>query len=478
MVFLKLAKDSVIYGGADFFSKLIAFLAFPLIAAALSPRAFGALELIGTATALLGLVMNCGLNNSVQRFYWDKDSLESERSVIVSSGFAAQMFFGVVAVCAGLLALPFIYPELKKAQLPLSWLAIVAALLLMVLSQWNQYALDVMRLHFAPWRFFVVSTISRGVSAVAGLLVVVLLGWGIDGLLAAQAIVVAAVLPLAIFLIRKDITLKIDRGWIKELVGFGYPFIFASIAYWLFGSIDRWMLASMSSVEEVGIYSVAFRFASIVIFVSAAFGQAWSPVAVKIQADSPDEYRKVYADVLLLLLFCMFLVGGGVSLFSGEIIYLIMPSEYAASAVPLAILSFGIVFQATQQITAVGISLEKKTFLFARSAWLTAVINIIGNYFLIPLYGATGAAIATLFSYIILTLSYLYFTQRLHPLPLSTKRLGWLIFLGTLVFIVAVYCNDAGFRWQTVFLKFALAAGCILMALPALPVKYPIFWRN
>jgi O-antigen/teichoic acid export membrane protein len=469
-VFRNLVKDSAIYGGADFFSKVIAFFTFPLIAAALSPRAFGALELIGTTTALLGLAMNCGLNNSVQRYYWDKDTAEKQRPVIVSSGLAAQILFGIITTIVGFLILPIIYPEVQKAQLPLTWIALVAAVLLMVFSQWNQYALDVMRLHFAPWRFFVLSMLSRGFSAVAGLLVVVVYGWGVDGLLVAQAFVVAAVLPLAIFLIRKDITLGIDYTWTRELVGFGYPFIFAGIAYWLFGSIDRWMLASMSSVEEVGIYSVAFRFATVVVFVSAAFGQAWSPVAIKIRTDNPENYRTIYANVLLLLLFVMFLIGGGLSLFSGEIIYLIMPASYADSAVPLAILCFGIVFQATQQVTAVGISLEKKTFLFARLAWLTALVNIIGNLLLIPLYGATGAAIATLISFLVLTSSYLYFTQRLHPLPISKRRLAWLLFLGALVFAVSVYWNDVGFTWNVLSLKLAFAACCIFMAFPALPV--------
>jgi O-antigen/teichoic acid export membrane protein len=128
------------------------------------------------------------------------------------------------------------------------------------------------------------------------------------------------------------------------------------------------------------------------------------------------------------------------------------------------------VFQATQQVTAVGISLEKKTFLFARLAWLTALVNIIGNLLLIPLYGATGAAIATLISFLVLTSSYLYFTQRLHSLPISKRRLAWLLFLGALVFAVSVYWNDVGFTWNVLSLKLAFAACCIFMALPALPV--------
>ena len=82
MIFRRLAKDSVIYGGADFLTKLFSFFTFPIIAAVLSPKIFGTLELILTSTALLGLIMNCGLNNSVQRFYWDKNTTKTTNQLL------------------------------------------------------------------------------------------------------------------------------------------------------------------------------------------------------------------------------------------------------------------------------------------------------------------------------------------------------------------------------------------------------------
>ena len=69
--------------------------------------------------------------------------------------------------------------------------------------------------------------------------------------------------------------------WIKKLIIYGYPFIFSGLAYWIFGSIDRWMLAYLTDIKEVGIYSVAFRFSMIPMFLANAFGQAWSPLAIK-----------------------------------------------------------------------------------------------------------------------------------------------------------------------------------------------------
>lgn len=472
MIWRRLAKDSAIYGGADFLTKLISFFFFPLIAAALSPSAFGAVELITTATALLGLGVNCGLNNAVQRFYWDADTTEAMRPAIVTSGLYAQVVFAIIAVTAGLLAIPWVMPLVKKSELPLTWIALVSALLIMALSQWSQYALDVLRLHFTPWRFLIFSLVSRVVSIGFGLGAVVLLGLGIDGLLGAQALVLLLIVPLALWMIRKDFRPgDFDRKWLIELVQFGYPFIYSGIAFWLLTSIDRWMLASMASVKEVGIYSVALRFSTVVMFVSAAFGQAWSPVAVKITADHPEKYRAIFGQVLLLILFVMLAVGGSIALFAGELILLIMPPEYIASALPLVILCFCIVLQSTQQVTAIGISLERKTYAFARMGWISAGVNFIGNWFLIPTYGAAGAAWATLISSGVLTAGYLYYTQQLHPLHLQWKRLAALSGIGIFVCVASVVFLAVQFDGIVIIIK--IVTGCLLLVLGwhLIPIK-------
>lgn len=467
----RLVKDSAIYGGADLACKVISFFTFPIIAAALSPKAFGALELLATSTALLGLLMNCGLNNSLQRFYWDKDTTEQLRPVLVSTGFATQVVFGAVAFAAGLMALPWALSEANKANLPLGWIALLASLCLMIFTQWLQYVLDVVRLHFAPWKFLVLSLLCGVLGIGLGTLVVVYWRGGVDGLLSVQAFVAALVLPLALWMVRKDLTLKLDPDRARQLVGFGYPFIFAGLAYWLFGSMDRWMLARMSSIEETGIFSVAFRFASVVFFVSTAFAQAWSPAAIKMRTDHPETYKTIYAQVMLLLLFIMLVAGGGVALFAGELIAVFMPKAYAASAAPLSILCFGVVLHATQQVTALGISIENKTYIFARLAWITALFNLALNWLLIPSYGAIGAACATSISYLILTSSYLYITQRIHPLPIPWKRLLLLLILGASVATVSIGCIATSFEWNVVIYKALFACLCMAVAWISLPVK-------
>jgi O-antigen/teichoic acid export membrane protein len=446
MVFRQLARDSAIYGGSDFVFKLIAFWTFPLIAAALTPRAFGALELLLTATALLGMLANCGLNNSLQRFYWDAQTELHTRPILVSSGLATLVFFTLVAAfIVGIAMLLFTRWSDAESAL-LGWSGLLASLVLMVAGQLVQYLLDVTRLHMAPWHFAGIAMASRVMTAFAGVVAVVWFAGGLDGLLVAQAVVMVLTIPLALYVVRSDLTLRVDMAIVRKLVQFGHPFIYAGLAFWLFSSMDRWMLASLSSIEEVGIYSVANRFASVVLFVSMAFGQAWSPIAIKIRAEHPHSYRTLYVNILLALMWAMTLLGGSIALFAPEIVVWMMPAEYHGAGLVLAILTLGLILQSTMQVTAVGISIETKTYLFARLSWAATALNFLLNLVMIPTLGALGAAVATSLTYLFLTGAYLYFTQKLHPLPLPWSQiLGFAaLWLAITASLIGMQLKDMG----------------------------------
>lgn len=472
MVFRSLARDSAIYGGADFASKVVVFLSFPLIATAISPTEFGALELILTGTALLGIVTNCGLNNALHRFYWDPQIAPEQRPTLVSSGLAAQATFLLVAAILALLVLAGYCDRLSEWLPPLGLVGMVAAIVLMVANQLVQYLLDVIRLQMAPWRFLGVALVSRVLTAIAGVLAVTWLALGINGLVAAQALTAMLAVPLALYCVRRDIEWRFDPKLAGLLVRFGHPFIYAGLAFWLFGSIDRWLLAAMSTVEEVGIYSVAFRFATVMLFLTMAFGQAWSPVAIKFRADHPQTYRQLYANVLIALSSGMLVIGSAIALFSKEMMALLMPDEYQEAALPLSALSLGLVLQASMQVTALGISLENKPHLFAKLSWLAAGLNLLLNVALIPSLGALGAAVATSLSYLFLTSSYLYYTQRLHPLPVPWRKI---LVLTALWLILAAFLAGS---WLGNPLASSLAWRLVLMLICLLVCASLIPWRR
>lgn len=467
---MKFIKSVAIYGGADFVSKIIAFLTFPVLAKALNPAAFGLLELAFTLVSIFGLFVGCGINGAAQRYYWEGDTSPERQRDVISTGLYIQVGLGL---CFLLLYLFGYYLAVEQFGLvsPLGVWGGLACVLLILTGQWVQYLQDTTRLHFSPWSFFSVALTSKGLTSILGVCAVLYFGAGVPGLLIAQVCSMVLVMPLGLYLVRRDVGLVFDKQLAVEMLRFGYPFIFVGLAYWVFGAIDRWMLTLMSSVEDTGIFSVASRFASILLFVSMAFGQAWSPFALKLKHDKPEGYREVYYLVLNALILCMGFLAFALSVFSKEIVQLTVGDTYVGAVLPFVILVFGVALQAATQVTAIGISLERKTHLFARLSWAAVALCAGLNYFLIPLWGGVGAAWSTFVVYLFLSSSYLYFTQRLHPLPIVWPRLIVAVICFMMMFAVSLllYLNFAA--WQYLVVKFLLVFGFLAFIIVVSPVK-------
>lgn len=400
----------------------------------------------------MGMLIQCGMSNSVHRFYWDEKLNPEDQPTLVSSAFSIQLIIGILVLIVGFGTL-LIFPSFFLFSFEaISWIAIAAAITLMVFKIWFVYILDVTRLHLAPFRFLSISLASKVTSSVLACFAVVYLGWGLDGFVSVQAVVMVSIFPLACWLIKKDLTFKISKYWCEETFKFGYPFIFAGIAFWLLGTVDRWMLTAFTSLEEVSIYSVAFRFSSIILFITTAFGMAWGPVAIKIKSENPTSYKKFYADLLGVFLYVILLFASVVGLFSGEIIKFLMSEDYRKSACALIFLSFGVGLYGTQQITAMGISIEKKTNLFSQIAWASLILNIVLNYFLIQYFGASGASFATLICYLFITSAYLFYSEKLHKIPFKKSRLLILLILGSSIILVSIlFCiNDFSIEYALI----------------------------
>lgn len=433
-----LVKDTSIYGMIDFIFKFVNIAIFPIIAHYLSVSEFGVFALATTLASLIAVTFNCGLTNAVQRYYTDPVTREEEQPQFVVTGLLTlvvlSLFIGGISLFVTYVFKEDIY---NNCQLP--WILILLAIIGTLPTQIFQFSVDLMRLHFRPWKFALFSALQNTISVTLSLIFVTRYQWGISGYLLGVVVASMAVAPLSLWSIRRSLVWSFSWNKCKKLVSFGYPFIFAGIAYWIFGSMDRWMLAELSTTEEVGIYSTAFRIATIIIFINTAFGQAWSPHALMLYRSRPD-YRTLYSNFFTMWFFFLTITATGLSLFSVEALRILMPQEYWSASQVVPYITFGMVLFGTTQITAIGISLEKKTYHFSISTWITAVVNFILNLYLIPIFGPRGAAFATFIAYGILTTYYLICTQAIHPLPLEYRKLFWclVIFFGSLVFSVWV----------------------------------------
>lgn len=463
MALNRLGRDVAVYGGADLAFRLAQFVALPVYAYHLSVADFGILALLTVSATLLGMLVNLGVSNAVQRFYFDVGTVAAERPLLVSSGLAQLLLTGALVVGASFLTLHGLRDEIDAAY-GIAWPLIAMALLTVLPDQVAQYCLDALRLQFAPVRFVAVAMVKNLLGVLLGLWFLLVEDMGVAGLLLGPLLAAAAAAPLGLVMIRRDLVARIDLAVVRRVFHFGYPYVLAGAAYWVFGSMDRWMLIELSDVEQVGLFSIAFKFATLLTFLITAFGQAWSPIAYKLAAEEP-RYREYFARILSLWFLGLAWLGLALALFAPEIMRLLTPSAYWPATPMLAIAAAGVVLYGTTLVTAMGISLEKKTLLLSAAAWAAALVNLAVNLVLIPRFGGIGAAVATFLSYAVLTGAMLWWSQRLHPLPLEWGKLAFCAAIVALALLAAAGPPIEGAAG--IALRLALLAAVALAAIPA-----------
>lgn len=457
----RLAKDVAVYGAGDLVFKFAAFAAFPIYANLFSVAQFGVLTLVTTLAGLIGIVLTLGMNNAIQRYYLDPDMLVEQRPVLVSTGLTVLVVWSLLVTVA-LLTTFYLLRDVVDQRYDIQWPFIALALSANLPSLVITYCLDVLRLHFSPWWFSLLSGLKNLSGVLIGLFLIIALDQGLLGFFMGQALAFALVAPLGLWLIRGDLKWRFDSRLAREVVSFGYPFIFVGIAYWLSGSMDRWMLSEFSDNTEVGLYSIAYKFAGVLTFVTAAFAQAWAPFAIKLYAEDPD-YRSKISRIFSYWFFGLAFIGTLVSLFGHEVLRLTTPEPYWPAATILGVLAMSVVLLGTTQFTALGISLSRRSKLLSVAAWANAVVNFGLNLVLIPRLGALGAAVATFVSYTVLTGLYLYWTQKLHSLPIEHKKL--LFSLGIVVSVPFLAGLLNSFEWGFWLVVAKMSVACLVLFL-------------
>jgi O-antigen/teichoic acid export membrane protein len=177
-----------------------------------------------------------------------------------------------------------------------------------------------------------------------------------------------------------------------------FPLGMATILTLMFHNFDTVMLAGMTSVEELGRYSAAYKVLFAIFSAYYLFTQSLYPKLAAMKAETTRQlFGKVICGVALL--------GSGVALalatWDSALLRIIYGSDLNASHL-LRILSLAVPMDfcaAFMGIVCVSRGFDRVVLKCAGAA---AITDILANLWLIPRFGATGAAWSTLISYVIL----------------------------------------------------------------------------
>ena len=212
---------------------------------------------------------------------------------------------------------------------------------------------------------------------------------------------------LTVFLIyfwntRKDclpaLTSVIDRNKQLQMIRYAIPLIGSGVAFWGLTAMDRVFLRSLSTFEELGIYSISVSFAGAALVFQAIFSTVWAPVVYKWAAEGvdPSRIKKVIEFVVLFVVLIWSLAG----VFSWLLLIVLPPNYERVQYVLLAAMAYPLLYTLSEA-TGVGIGIKRKTMFSLLATVSALLVNAIANWLLISSYGAAGAAIGSAIAFLV-----------------------------------------------------------------------------
>jgi len=435
-----LGKETGVYGLSTVLARFLNFLLVPFYTYCLAPAEYGVVSALFSYVAFFNIVYLYGMDQAYLRFAAQKGETAGEafstpvRAVAVSSAVISAVLWlgsgtiaalcgigrensGLVSCCAAMLALDAV------CAVPFARL----------------------RLEHKAWRFVGVRTAGIIVNVAANIILLAHFRAGAKGVFIAGVIASAATLLFLLPEIKSAFSGGFSRELFKQMKKFGWPFLPSGLAAMVVQVADRPIVLFMAGAAAAGVYQANYRLGIFMMLVAGMFDQAWRPFFLE-RAKNPGA-QEVFARVLTYFALAGTFITLAVSFFIKDIVafsffgyHLIHPAYWGGlNIVPVILASylfygFYINFMAAPVISGVTKPL----------VWITAAgaaVNVAANLVLIKPYGITGAAFATLASYLAMAFLLFAAAKKSYPVPYEYGKLARILFSACAAWVCCVLSN-------------------------------------
>lgn len=201
----------------------------------------------------------------------------------------------------------------------------------------------------------------------------------------------------------------------KQLLKESYNFILSGLMVSIYGSTDRFMLKQMIGEESVGYYATALTLCNMWVFVLSAIIDSLTPPIMQAHNENIDTYNKRNKQLYMIVFYISVFVSICFMIFGKLAIRILYGEAYIGAAMPLSIITWYTAFSYLGVARNAWIVCEHKQ-LYLKYLYLGAAItNVLINVVLIPRWGASGAAMASLLTQINTILVFPAFIKDLRP---------------------------------------------------------------
>ncbi len=449
--FAGLAKSSLIYSFGGFGGTIVGVFLIPVYTRVFSPEEYGVAELVGTTVLFLNLFLLSGLDSATGRYYADTQE-DQDRRLTASTAFMFLAAFSI-AVAVFILCLSADTSVLLFGKTHYSTLVMVAAAGLPFYLIFS-FCQNLLKFRFQPMAYIVAGTGCFMLQISLTIYLVAISKSGLLGIYIANLIAFAIFSVIGYWLTRQSYSLIFSVKRLRELLSFGIPLVPLALAHYVMSYSGRFILKYYSDLHEVGLYGIGCRLASVISLLVFGFQNAWGPFvyATYKDKDAKQIFSKAY-DYLSTVVCVVILL---LSLFAEEMLSIFATEPYRAAYKIFPLIGGSIVAYTFGAYFSVGIGIAKKNIHMTWAGSVAAVIHLILNGALIPSMGMTGAALATLLSFVLLGAILMRISQKYYPIPYRLKsNVAMYVVAGSLILFTYTFLPcDLSFRSISIKLSF------------------------
>jgi O-antigen/teichoic acid export membrane protein len=437
-------RQSSIYMAGDFLRRALSVILLPFYTHHLSTSDYGTIELLD----LFILVANVSLGGlaigeAMVRIYYEERE-ENQARVVSTALWSITAISAVMAGVGIALAAP---ASLLLFHKPGYENLIRMSFLAMFCGNIVETGLMYQRLKQRAGFFVLLSGGLLALNAGLNIYYIGFAKWGLRGFFWAKLICAALGAVVLLFGIVREVHWSFRRDLAARIMRFGAPLILSGFSVFIIHYSDRFFLDRYSTLAEIGIYAVAYKFGFLIgNLIQAPFESAWY-VNMYGYVSSPG-WQREFARVFRYLLFFLVLAGLALSVTSSEALAVLAPPAYGAAALLVPIIVLAYIVRGAGDFFRSVLFVNKRVRVFSAVSCACALLNLTLNQRLIPRWGARGAAWATLFTWLAYMIVCWTLVHREHRLPFPLRSFAQIFGLAGLIYAAAAVVNRLPGPWQ------------------------------
>jgi O-antigen/teichoic acid export membrane protein len=423
----------------------------------------------------VGIILGLRISESIFRFYAEYDDPKDKNEVITTAIYLVFFlnFIGISIIFAtsGTLT-QLVFDDTSQRY---NLMIFSLTLLMQVFIEIPMVYLKAIQ---RPWVFVTFSILKLTLQLSLNIIFVVVMKMHVSGVIYSAVISSVVMGTVLSGFIIKSCGIRFSITKAKKLVSFSLPLILTGILSFYITFGDRYFLRVYAGLDTVGIYSLAYKFGFLLTFlVMNPFNAIWSSEKYNIAKSKKNDGK--FGEIFNYYTAIIIVVCITITVFVKDVLRIMAAPEFwgAAAIVPIILAAY--LSDALSAFVNLGILLKNKTIEITYGTFIAGLVITTGYFILIPLYGAVGAALAT-----VLALGsrcvWVYFrAKRLYDMHLQWRSTWMLFLLWIMAYILSQLGNSlslvSSFVWNS-FLIVGIIA--VLLFLPILPLYIRIKIRE